>query len=139
MKDSYVTMYTKLTCSKCCMENYLNVGKDHGVYKMGDAGDSYPVMNAGDNAVGNNIPKFGRCRSELNPEYLAMSGAQKASAKAKDLVTKEGLCGCNPMILTPWYNANTANKLEGKACLTVGSKIACAYGGIISVVDKAEG
>lgn len=139
MKDSYVTMYAKLTCSKGCMENYLNVGTDHGVYKINDNGECYPVMNANDNKVSENIPKFGMCCSEINPEYLAMSGPQKAAAKAKNLVTKDGLCGCNPKVLTTWYDANTTNQLDGKDCLTVGSKLACAYGGIISIVDKKEG
>lgn len=140
MGKNYVTMYKKLSCSQGCMENYLNVGTDHGVYKMSGDGACYPVMNSFDNKADTNITQFGGCNSMINPEFLAKTPQQQAAAKAKNAIAKQGLCSCNPMILTEWFNANEANKLEGKACLTDASKLACAYGGIITVVEeKKEG
>lgn len=108
MGKNYIVMHAKLKCDKGCIENYLNCGTDHGVYKTLEDGSKYPVMNASDMKVGINISQFGKCSVTNNK--------------------------CVPAIVTPWYNANEANTLENGAILTEASKLVCTLGGIISIV-----
>ena len=146
MEKNYVVMYTKATCDMGCMENYLNVVTDHGVYKLGADGQPYPVLNAKDNAdtideehPSKNIPSFGKCSSPTNPDYDDQKWHEKFIQNVKNIFNGDGKCPCVPDIVTEWYDTNQANMLEGSGCLTQSSKIACTKGGIISiVVEKAE-
>lgn len=112
MDKKYVVMHTKLKCDKGCIENYLNVGTDHGVFKTLEDGSKVPIMNANDMVTKVNISQFGKC---------SVTG---------DL--------CKPAISTPWYDANDANILDRGAILTESSKLACMSGGVISIVVGEE-
>lgn len=138
MSEQYVTMYAKLTCDMGCMENYLNVGTDHGVYKVTVEGESYPVMNGADHIVGENIPQFGRCKSPTNMDYEEQSLQKKVWGNIKNFFVKDGKCECTPKILTEWIEVKEDNILEGKGVLTEKSKLVCANGGIISIVIEKE-
>lgn len=132
--ESYVLMHTKVKCSKGCIANYINVGTDHGVCKM--EGDSkYPILNCSDFKVKDNITDFGGCRSDINPEYLALSWEEKLARKAKDAISKQGLCGCSPLIPSPWFNTNLKAKLENSTMLTCDSKLVCSKGGGIITIE----
>lgn len=138
MGKEYVTMYAKLQCNMGCMENYLNVGKDHGVYKIGEDGAAYPVMNASDTDEEYNIPNFGKCSSPTNPDKEKQSFQEKLLQNFKNLFNGDGTCACVPEIVTPWYDVNDANQLEHGGALTESSKLACIKGGIISIVKEKK-
>lgn len=108
MGKSYIVMHTKLKCDKGCIENYLNVGIDHGVYKTLEDGSKVPIMNTNDMVIQLNISQFGVCKVTNN--------------------------ACAPAICTPWFNGNEGNILESGPILTESSKLACMAGGIISLV-----
>lgn len=112
MEKKYIVMYASVSCDKGCIDNYLNVNQDHGVYKTMEDGQKHPLMNANDMRVRDNISQFGKCN-----------------------VTDDI---CTPVILTPWFDANEANVLEDGGVLTETSKLACAKGGIISIKIEEE-
>ena len=89
MEKNYVTMYTKATCDMGCMENYLNVGTDHGVFKLTAEGEPYPVLNAKDNVVTTNIPNFGKCSSPTNPDYDDQKIHEKFMQNVKNFFNKD--------------------------------------------------
>jgi len=43
---------------------------------------------------------------------------------------------CEPVTPTPWIYGNESNIIEGAPALMTGSKLACRYGGIISIVEE---
>jgi len=141
MEKNYVVMHAKLQCDQGCMENYLNVGTDHGVYKIAEDGTPYPVMCASDMIVGVNISYFGKCSSKgKSSDYKSLPWNKKLMGGLKKLITGDGACDCEPSILTPWYDVNESNVLEQNGVLTESSKLVCEKGGVISVVfEKGEG
>jgi|BioPla2DNA2_1021312.scaffolds.fasta_scaffold07454_6 hypothetical protein len=112
MEKKYVAMYASISCDKGCINNFLNVNQDHGVYKTMKDGSKYPIMNAKDMRVRDNISQFGKC------------------------IMTDSLC--QPTIITPWFDANEANILEDGGMLTETSKLACTMGGIISIKSVEE-
>lgn len=141
----YITRLMRIRCSKGTMDNYINVGTDHGVLA---GADQQPVLNANDHTK-ENLIHCGNCESDANPERmlkkkLVASLMGPAGLVAGDMLTaameKLGImpCKCKPNTPLPWIFTNENNILEGAPALTMDSKIACRYGGVIEFVPLNE-
>lgn len=71
-----------------------------------------------------NILPFGMCSNPANPAVAA------ATAAAIGVLTP---MPCIPVTTAPWAPGNPTLLLGGEPALTNSSKLACAYGGIISI------
>lgn len=141
----YVTRLMRISCTKGTMENYINVGTDHGVL----AGENQqPVLNANDHTE-KNIIHFGSCTSDDNPERTFRKGLVGGllgpvewltGGAVTDLLETTGImtCKCKPNTPLPWNITNEENILDGAPTLTINSKCPCRYGGIIEFVDTDE-
>jgi hypothetical protein len=76
-----------------------------------------------------NIPPFGMCSSEANPEVAA------ATAAALGVLTP---MPCVPVIVDPWAPPSAILMANEMPLATVESKCECAWGGVISVAAPAE-
>lgn len=138
MGDQYVMRLMKGKCTFGSMDNYLNIPLDHGV-RFGV--DEQPVLNANDHVAGEHVIHFGTCSSNANPGNAVRSFA-KAFIPGASLISgvmdKLGCtgCKCTPMTFLPWMNTNEENIIEGAPALTTESKLACFYGGVISIVKE---
>lgn len=141
----YITRRMRIRCDKGTMDNYINVGRDHGVLV---GGNLEPVLNANDHTK-KNIIHCGNCESEENPErkfrkglvaglmgpigFLAAGSVINLLEDAEVVTYK-----CKPNTPQPWIFTNEDNILEGAPALTMKSKLACRYGGVISFVPLDE-
>ena len=141
----YITRLMRIRCDKGTMDNYINVDRDHGVLA---GGDLQPVLNANDHTK-KNIIHCGNCESEENPERMFRKGLVAglmgpvgflAAGSVTDLLEDVGImtCKCKPNTPQPWIFTNEDNILEGAPALTMKSKLACRYGGVISFVPLNE-
>ena len=141
----YITRLMRIRCSKGTMDNYINVGTDHGVLA---GAEQQPVLNANDHTE-ENIIHCGNCESDENPERMFRKGL------ASDLMESVGIffgdlitdaledmgimtCKCKPNTPVPWIYTNESNILEGAPALTMESKVACRYGGVIEFVPLEQ-
>lgn len=92
-----------------------------------------PVMVEGrppatifDIAMAVNIMPFGLCTSLANP----ITAAQTTAAAG---VLTPGTC--TPTVPTPWVPGAPMTLIGGKPALTMGSTCACAYGGVINIIN----
>lgn len=76
-----------------------------------------------------NVPPFGMCSSEMNPEVIA------ATAAALGALTP---MPCVPVIVDPWAPPSILLTADGLPLATVESRCLCAWGGMISAVAPAE-
>ena len=76
-----------------------------------------------------NVPPFGMCSSEVNPEVIA------ATAAALGALTP---MPCVPVIVAPWAPPSALLMADGLLLATVESRCECAWGGMISVAAPAE-
>lgn len=140
--SKYVTRLMKMRCSMGTMENYINCERDHGVLA---GAEQQPVLNANDHTE-KNIIHFGSCISDKNPERMFRKGLvgillgpaeQLTGGAVTGLLETAGImsCKCKPNTPTPWIFVNEDNILEGAPALTIDSKCACRYGGVIEFVD----
>ena len=142
----YITRLMRIRCDKGTMDNYINVDRDHGVLA---GGDMQPVLNANDHTK-KNIIHCGKCKSDGNPERmirkdmvisgLTISGAFLSTDSLAEFLEDTGIitCNCKPNTPRPWIFTNEDNILEGAPALTMKSKLACRYGGVISFVPLDE-
>lgn len=144
-EPKYITRLMKMECDKGTVENYINVGTDHGVL-AGDPCDAQPVMNANDH-TSKNIIHLGKCKSELNPErkfreilVKALMGPAGAflTGPMLDKLEELGILTypCRPNTPQPWIMTNEDCLLEGAPALTMNSRLACRYGGVITFVKE---
>lgn len=135
MGNDYVVRLMRAQCSMGTMENFLNLPLDHGV--VGPGGE--PLMNANDHQSGEHVIHFGRCNSNVNPGNITkkITGFLLPGLGAFTSLTKmigcDG-CKCKPKTFVPWINGNDQHIIEGAPALTTGSKLACFYGGVISIL-----
>ena len=141
----YITRLMRIRCDKGTMDNYINVGTDHGVLA---GADQQPVLNANDHTK-ENIIHCGNCESDENPERMFRKrlvagcmgpiGALIGNT-VTDLLEDVGImtCKCKPNTPVPWIYANENNILEGAPALTMNSTLACRYGGVITFVPLDE-
>lgn len=111
----------------------LNLPKDHGIL-FSDM--EHPLMNANDHvSIGDdstkNIFTFGRCKSQKNPGGF---GANLIMPFFGPMILKATAgVKCDPMTLTPWLLVDEDYFVGGAPALTIESKLACYYGGIITI------
>ena len=150
-EKEFVRRLMTATCDQCdtsIMEfQYLNLPKDHGVYFQST---ETPLMNACDYKSGQHVLQFGRCKSQENPKNKARGLVDKVvsnplvkvlnpAAFAIDAVLEineklsGGNCKCNPMIMEVWEETNQGNCLDGADGILNTSKLACCYGGTITI------
>jgi hypothetical protein len=87
-----------------------------------------PAATIADAAPTVNIPPFGMCTSLSNPTVAA------ATASALGVLTP---MPCLP-VTTAWVPGAPQTAIGGRPALTSASKCACAYGGIISVINPGS-
>lgn len=87
---------------------------------------SMPLASVMDNIPIVNIPPFGMCQSMANPMVAA------ATAAALGVMTP---MPCIPIIPAPWVPGNPTILVGGKPALTQDSKLLCAWGGAIEIVQ----
>ena len=76
-----------------------------------------------------NVPSFGMCRSEANPEVA------EATADADGVLTP---MPCTPETAAPWEPGSPTVLIGGVPALTQTSKCLCAWAGVISVVSAGQ-
>ncbi|QDB79138.1 DUF4280 domain-containing protein [Georgenia sp. 311] len=79
--------------------------------------DSVPLVN---------ILPFGMCSSPSNPMVAA------ATAAALGVLTP---MPCVPATGTPWTGGAAATTVAGSPALTAGATCACAYGGVVQILN----
>lgn len=87
---------------------------------------SMPLASVMDNIPMVNILPFGMCQSVTNPMVAA------ATAAALGVMTP---MPCIPIIPAPWLPGNPTILVGGKPALTQNSKLLCAWGGAIEIVQ----
>ncbi len=75
------------------------------------------------------IPTFGLCMSELNPEVIA------ATAAALGVLVP---MPCVPVIVSPWLPGADDIIIEAFPALNEESMTMCAWGGVIEIVEPGE-
>ena len=135
----------KIKCSMGTVENYINVDIDHGIF-VGQ--NQQPLMNANDHTDKNIMP-FGNCLSPQNPDRCLrqallkgaiggltfgvggiVSDAVSTALESAGIMTYK----CKPNTPNPWEFVNEKSIVDGAPALMIESKLACRYGGIISIV-----
>jgi hypothetical protein len=88
--------------------------------------ESMPLATVMDNIPMANVAPFGLCTSLTNP----ITAAQTAAALG---VLTPGTC--IPVFPAPWAPGSPTVMVGGVPALTMTSKCACAYGGVVSIVN----
>lgn len=133
MEKDYIVRLRYAKCSMGTMENKLNCPLDHGIV-FGE--EEQPILNANDHISQEHIINFGTCTSPTNPG----GGVKEFFKNPLKFITNgiSGLfgskkCECVPKTVLPWVNVKEDHVIEGAPALTSESKLACFYGGIISI------
>lgn len=141
----YITRLMRIRCDKGTMDNYINVDRDHGVLA---GGELQPVLNANDHTE-KNIIHCGNCESDENPERMLRKWLVAGDMGSLGFLMADSVTAlledvgimtfkCKPNTPHPWIFTNEDNILEGAPALTMKSKLACRYGGVISFVPLNE-
>ncbi|MBR6101122.1 MAG: DUF4280 domain-containing protein [Ruminococcus sp.] len=89
---------------------------------------SAPLANIMDNKPMVNIMPFGMCTSLANPTVAS------ATAAAWGVLTP---MPCIPAITAPWAPGSPTVLIAGSPALNNTSKLMCAYGGVIQILNPA--
>ncbi len=73
-----------------------------------------------------NVPAFGMCTTQANPQVAT------ATTAAQGVLTPQP---CVPVITSPWSPGATEATLRGAKALTANSTCSCAWSGSVSVKD----
>ncbi len=76
-----------------------------------------------------NIPPFGMCTTESNPDVAS------ATAAASGVLTP---VPCEPVTADPWAPGAPTVLINGQPALTSDSVCMCAWGGVIEVTDPGQ-
>lgn len=88
-----------------------------------------PAANIMDNKPIVNVPPFGMCQSMANPAVAA------ATAAAMGALTP---MPCVPVLTAPWIVGSPTVLLGNMPTLSSDSKLICAYGGVIQIVNPGQ-
>jgi hypothetical protein len=88
-----------------------------------------PAANIMDNKPIANVPPFGMCQSMANPAVAA------ATAAAMGALTP---MPCLPALTAPWIVGSPTVLLGNMPALSSDSKLICAFGGVIQVVNPGQ-
>lgn len=76
-----------------------------------------------------NVPSFGMCSSEANPEVAS------ATAAAEGVLTP---MPCVPEIAAPWQPGSPTVLVAGSPALNQTSKCLCAWAGVVTMVSAGQ-
>jgi hypothetical protein len=88
-----------------------------------------PVANIQDSKPLVNVPSFGMCRSTINPTVIAATAAALGTPTPAP---------CVPVTTGPWQPGAQTVTVAGLAVVDSACKLACAWGGVISVQMAAQ-
>ena len=91
--------------------------------------DGQPLATVMDSAAFTNIPAFGLCRSRANPEVVEASETEQGALMPRP---------CRPVPLGPWAPGCPSRQQDGAPLLTLSSTCACAWAGVISVLEPGR-
>lgn len=91
--------------------------------------DGQPLATVMDSAAFTNIPSFGLCRSRANPDVAEASEAEQGALMPRP---------CRPVPLGPWAPGCASRQHGGASMLTLSSTCACAWAGVISLLDPGR-
>ncbi|MEA4988138.1 MAG: DUF4280 domain-containing protein [Anaerovorax sp.] len=114
----------QLICSFGCSIGSLMVIPQNRIFCEGQ-----PMAAITDHAPMVNILPFGMCSSLGNPNVAA------ATAAAQGVITP---MPCIPLTLAPWSPGKLNLFFGNMPALTCESKLMCAYGGVISIVNPNQ-
>jgi len=80
--------------------------------------------NIGDCRPMANVGPFGMCRSPHNPAVVAATAATQGAMVPVP---------CVPVLLGAWMPGDPMNLIQSMPALTRGSKLMCAYAGVVSI------
>ena len=114
----------KLTCSMGLASASLSI------LPLGSAStDSQLAATVQDMQPTVNIPPFGLCSSQQNPQVAA------ATAAAQGVLTP---MPCLPVITGPWSPGSQSVTLDGIAALISNASCSCAWSGTIKITDPGS-
>lgn len=145
----YVVYGMRARCSEGTMDNYISTDTGHGVVYQG-----CPLLNANDHTVQVNLTHFGDCNSkkiyedakkQVDEKYASEAGEgffTKAAKWAVRTVMKVNISvkehfffhKCELDTPLPWIFVNEEHMIDGAPALTIDSRCACRFGGIITIV-----
>ena len=76
-----------------------------------------------------NILPFGKCQTTNNPQVASATNANDGHLTPQP---------CIPNLPAPWAKVKKDVKVGSQAALLEGSKLTCAYGGGIEIVDPGQ-
>ena len=141
---SYVVRGAKIYCTCGTHIRQLDMPVCHGSYIR-----EKPMMNEQDCKVGldANIPPFGACRSESNPNIdIIIEDAENVlplqdenGNQCEPPMPLEGKL-CDPVLCenAKWLDAQEETLVDGVPALTVKCTIACIYDGVIGFWDNGQ-
>ncbi len=88
--------------------------------------DGEPLATVIDHVPMTNIPSFGVCRTQSNPQVAA------ATAAANGVLTPQP---CVPVTPSPWTPGSTLADLQGNSLLTSDCKCTCQWAGQIEITE----
>jgi len=87
------------------------------------------IANVMDYKPMTNILPFGKCQTTNNPQVASATRANDGSLKPQP---------CVPNLPAPWAKVKEDVQVGSQAALLEGSKLTCAYGGGIEIVDPGQ-
>jgi hypothetical protein len=96
---------------------------------LGVESDGEPTASVDDYVPMVNVPSFGMCQTEANPQVAA------ATAAAQGVLTPQP---CIPAISTAWSPGSDGVLVGTKKALTKDSTCSCSWSGTIEVNDPAD-
>ncbi len=120
----------KCVCSSALMQCTFGVAPSSlFVLPVNRVLETTPGANIMDYIPITNIPPFGMCSSPSNPTVAA------ATTAALGVLTP---MPCVPATAAPWAPGNPTVLLSNAPILTDNSKLACSYGGVISINQPGQ-
>ncbi|MGM0370033.1 MAG: DUF4280 domain-containing protein [Bacillota bacterium] len=120
----YVCGGAELKCSCGDQTSNLQVVSGHNAKVCGNL-----IANIMDYKPMTNIMPFGNCQTTSNPQVAAATSANGGVLAPQP---------CVPNIPAPWAKVKADVKVGQQAALLEGSRLTCAYGGQIEIVDPGQ-
>ncbi|MGM0502714.1 MAG: DUF4280 domain-containing protein [Bacillota bacterium] len=123
-KKLYICAGAELKCSFGDQNSNLQVVSAHNAKVCGNL-----IANIMDYQPLTNIMPFGKCQTTNNPEVASATAANHGNLTPQP---------CIPNIPAPWAKVKKDVKVGNQPALLEGSKLTCAYGGQIEIVDPGQ-
>ena len=123
-KQLYVCAGAELKCSFGDQTSKLQVVSGHNAKVSGNL-----IANVMDYKPMTNILPFGKCQTTNNPQVASATNANDGHLTPQP---------CIPNLPAPWAKVKKDVKVGSQAALLEGSKLTCAYGGQIEIVDPGQ-